>query len=86
MNYKEKYEQEKRKNKFLIIALIILSLSFIFVSIELEMTKIQAEDLCYINHRMTDLINDMKEMLEIDVEDISSLDCYSGQAERRLNG
>jgi flagellar basal body-associated protein FliL len=84
-NYKQKYEKEKKASIYLIIALVILVFGLFIMTLRLERVTEEKENLCYLNHKLTDVTNDLKELLDINFKDIIKIDCYSGDAERRLS-
>lgn len=84
-NYKQKYEEEKKIRICLIIALLILAFGLFIIGLRLERVTEEKENLCYLNHKLTDVTNDLKELLDINFQDIIKIDCYSGDAERRLS-
>lgn len=84
-NYKQKYENEKKTSIYLIIALLIIAFGLFIITLRLERVTEEKENLCYLNHKLTDVTNDLKELLDIDFKDIIKMDCDSGNAERRLS-
>jgi len=82
--YKILFEKEKKKNSFLLVVIAILIISFLLLTIKCSYIKKESEDMCYLNNKLIDTTNDLKNLLNIDFEDINKINCYSGDAERRF--
>lgn len=84
MNKDEEIKKLKRNN--LILAGVIVVLCGILLYSYARINSLQEinEDYCLVTNNLVELINQIRDTYSFDWEEIPTIECYSGDAERRL--